>query len=48
MPIGDEIHPEARRLLDLLAEFLAMPLDCVPAQSPVRSFCGGSWLPPRL
>jgi len=47
VPLGDSIHPEARRLLDLLAAFRAMPLEYVPSQSPVRTFCGGCWLPPR-
>ena len=48
VPVGDEIYAEARRLLDLLSELHAMPLEYVPAHSPVRGFCGGSWMPPRL
>jgi hypothetical protein len=48
VPVGDEIYAEARRVLDLLSELHAMPLEYVPAHSPVRGFCGGSWMPPRL
>ena len=48
VPVGDEIYAEARRVLDLLSELHAMPLEYVPAHSPVRGFCGGSWMPPRF
>ena len=42
-----QVYSEARHLLDMLSEFRGMPLDYVPLQSLVRSFCGGAWLPIR-